>query len=80
MNISWLDLAFGAVVVIGQGLSFWFMYWLFKKLRKPKSAAPAYAPGTGIDGKAIPVLASFVGLRRVLGGVGHQQPQPVISS
>ena len=65
MNISWLDLAFGAVVVIGQGLSFWFMYWLFKKLRKPKSAAPAYAPGTGIDGKAIPVLASFVGLRRV---------------
>ncbi|CAM2825995.1 MULTISPECIES: hypothetical protein [Pseudomonas] len=65
MDISWMELAFGAMVVIAQGLSFWFMYWLFKKLRKPKSVAPAYAPGTGLDGKAIAVLATFIGLRRL---------------
>ncbi|SUD32513.1 Uncharacterised protein [Pseudomonas fluorescens] len=65
MNISWVELAFGAMVIIAQGLSFWFIYWLFKKLRKPKPAAAAYAPGTGLDGKAIPVLATFIGLRRV---------------
>jgi hypothetical protein len=65
MSFSWVELAFGAMVIIAQGLSFWFMYWLFKKLRKPKSAAPAYALDTGLDGKAIPVLATFTGLRRV---------------
>ena len=65
MNINWVELAFGAMVVIAQGLSFWFMYWLFKKLRAPKSVAPAYAPGTGLEGRAIPVLATFTGLRRV---------------
>lgn len=65
MSFSWVELAFGAMVIIAQGLSLWFMYWLFKKLRKPKPAAPAYAPGTGLDGEAIPVLATFTGLRRV---------------
>ncbi|MFO2466047.1 hypothetical protein OOJ96_22030 [Pseudomonas sp. 15FMM2] len=65
MNIGWEEIVFGAVVIFVQGLSLWFMYWLFKKLRKPKPAAPAYSPGTGLDGKAFPVLATFTGLRGV---------------
>ncbi|TLG90311.1 hypothetical protein FEM54_18245 [Pseudomonas edaphica] len=65
MNIEWMEIAFGIMVIIAQGLSLWFMYWLFKKLRKPKPAAPAYSPGTGLDGNAFPVLSTFTGLRGI---------------
>lgn len=57
MNIEWAKIAFGAIVIVAQFLSLWFVYWLFKKLRKPKPAAPGYSPGTGLDGKAFPVLS-----------------------
>ena len=65
MNIEWAKIAFGAIVIVAQFLSLWFVYWLFKKLRKPKPAAPSYSPGTGLDGKAFPVLSTFTGLRCV---------------
>ncbi|MBY8932485.1 MULTISPECIES: hypothetical protein [Pseudomonas] len=65
MDITWVEIAFGTIVIFAQGLSLWFMYFLFKKLKKPKLAAPAYSPGTGLDGKAFPVLSTFTGLRGV---------------
>lgn len=65
MNIDWVEIAFGASVIFAQFLSLWFIYWLFKKLRKPKPAALAYSPGTGVEGKAFPALATFTGLRGV---------------
>ncbi|PLC07456.1 hypothetical protein CY658_10920 [Variovorax sp. RO1] len=49
-------------MIVFQGLSFWFLYWLWKKLRTPKAPRAGAAP-LAIKGGVIPVVATFTGLR-----------------
>ncbi|RIX84726.1 hypothetical protein [Acidovorax cavernicola] len=60
--MDWMTVLAGAVVIVLQGLSFWFLYWIWKKLRMPKPPRAGAAPLV-IKGGVIPVMATFTGLR-----------------
>ncbi|TSD59590.1 hypothetical protein FFI97_004515 [Variovorax sp. KBS0712] len=60
--MDWMTVLGTVGVIVLQGLSFWFLYWLWKKLRTPKAPRAGAAP-LAIKGGAVPVVASFTGLR-----------------
>lgn len=62
VQMDWMTVLGTVGVIVLQGLSFWFLYWLWKKLRTPK-APRAGAALLAIKGGAVPVVATFTGLR-----------------
>ncbi|WP_369629099.1 MULTISPECIES: hypothetical protein [unclassified Variovorax] len=60
--MDWMTVLGTVGVIVLQGLSFWFLYWLWKKLRTPKAPRAGAAP-LAIKGGAVPVVATFTGLR-----------------
>ena len=62
--MDWQDIALPALVIAAQAFSVWLFYRIWKHVRKTRaSVAVPYAPGTGLNGTGIPVLATFVGIR-----------------
>ena len=62
VQMDWMTVLGTVGVIVLQGLSFWFLYWLWKKLRTPKAPRAGAAP-LAIKGGAVPVVATFTGLR-----------------
>ncbi|QOF76188.1 hypothetical protein [Variovorax sp. 38R] len=60
--MDWMTVLGTVVVIVLQGLSFWFIYWVWKKLRTPKAPRAGAAPVV-IKGGVVPVVATFTGLR-----------------
>ncbi|WP_095947249.1 hypothetical protein [Variovorax boronicumulans] len=60
--MDWMTVLGTVAVIVLQGLSFWFLYWLWKKLRTPKAPRAGAAPLV-IKGGVIPAVATFTGLR-----------------
>ncbi|MGJ7529640.1 hypothetical protein ACSFB7_28270 [Variovorax sp. GB1P17] len=52
-----------AMVLVAQALSFWFIYRIWKKLRKPKAPALSGAGLAAIKNGDVRVAATFTGLR-----------------
>lgn len=56
--------AFFTAAVIGlQALSFWFIYWIWKTLRKPKARTRGGPVLLAVKSGNVPVVATFTGLR-----------------
>lgn len=62
MQMDWMTVLAGAVVIVLQGLSLWFIYWVWKKLRTPKAPRTGTVP-LAIKSGVIPAMATFTGLR-----------------
>lgn len=62
VQMDWMTVLGTVGVIVLQGLSFWFLYRLWKKLRTPKAPRAGAAP-LAIKGGAVPVVATFTGLR-----------------
>lgn len=62
VQMDWMTVLGTVAVIVLQGLSFWFLYWLWKKLRTPKAPRAGAAPLV-IKGGVIPAVATFTGLR-----------------
>ncbi|QJI27318.1 hypothetical protein HKK55_00880 [Pseudomonas sp. ADAK18] len=62
--MDWQDVAIPAVIITCQAFALWVVYRVWKHVRKARvSATTPYAPGTGLKGANIPVLATFMGIR-----------------
>ncbi|MDZ4355452.1 MAG: hypothetical protein U1B84_03390 [Variovorax sp.] len=61
--MDWMTVLGTAAVIVLQGLSFWFLYWLWKRLRTPKAPRAGAAAPIAIKGGVVPVVATFTGLR-----------------
>jgi len=62
VQMDWITVLGTVGVIVFQGLSFWFLYWVWKKLRTPKAPRGAAVP-LAIKGGVVPVVATFTGLR-----------------
>ncbi|WP_447774801.1 hypothetical protein [Variovorax boronicumulans] len=62
VEMDWITVLGTVGVIVFQGLSFLFLYWVWKKLRTPKAPRAGAAP-LAIKGGVIPVVATFTGLR-----------------
>ncbi|MBT2373548.1 hypothetical protein [Pseudomonas fluorescens] len=62
--MEWEYIVLAPLVIGVQAFALWVVYRVWKHLNKPRACATtAYAPGTGLNGANIPVLATFVGIR-----------------
>ncbi|QLG91306.1 hypothetical protein HZF02_04795 [Pseudomonas yamanorum] len=62
--MDWEYIVLAPLVIGFQAFVLWMVYRLWKHLNKQRACATTpYAPGTGLNGANIPVLATFVGIR-----------------